>query len=173
MFRDNRSTIMHTIITVIAKYAIVLPVVISAAWLIMAKPADRGRYLVLLVLSGILAALLTKLGTILIQDPRPFIAGHVMPYFQSSTDNGFPSDHTAFATVFAAAIWPFNRRLSIGLYVVAVAIGLSRVIAGVHHSWDVIGGLLIGTAAVAAVYWCTRLFERFRDKEKLTVGKGK
>jgi undecaprenyl-diphosphatase len=159
---------MHFIITVIAKYFIILPILISAAWLLYAKSKGRLRYVVVLILGGIIAVLLTKLGTTFIHDPRPFIVNGVVPYFQSSTDNGFPSDHTVFATVFAAAMWPFNKYLSGVMYGITLLIGVSRVIAGVHHGWDIVGGLVIGTIAVAAAYWFLELVWRPKTTHKTT-----
>lgn len=147
----------HSIVTVIAKYFIFLPVLISVGWLAFTKSKNRLRYLVILVLGSVIAALLTKLGTTFIHDPRPFVSNGVVPYFQSSTDNGFPSDHTVFATVFAAAMWPFSKGLSIAMYAITLLIGTSRVVAGVHHGWDIVGGLIIGTVAVAVAYWFLEL----------------
>ncbi len=159
---------MHSVVTFVAKFFIALPILISVTWLIYTKSKNRLRYLTILLVGGIVAALLTKLGTVLIQDPRPFIANGVVPFFQSSTDNGFPSDHTVFGTVLAATMWPFNKYLSGVMYAITVLIGASRVIAGVHHGWDVVGGLVIGTVAVAAAYWFLELVWKQPHPEKQT-----
>ena len=150
----------HQVVVATAKYLVVLPVVVSSAW--WAFRADRNqriRYLSILVGGGVLAYLLAKVGGHLYEDPRPFITDQVVPYFESATDNGFPSDHTMLAAVFAAAMWPFHRVLSGLFYVMAVAVGLARVVAGVHHGVDVIGGLVLGTAGVAVAWVAMTLLE--------------
>jgi len=151
----------HDVVIVIAKYLVAVPVVVSGLWwLLRASRSARVRYLVLLAGGGVVAYALSKIGGHFYDDPRPFIADQVVPYFRSATDNGFPSDHTLFATVVAAAMWPFDRRLSALFYVIAVAVGLARVVAGVHHGVDVIGGLAIGTASVALVWQVQRVVVR-------------
>jgi membrane-associated phospholipid phosphatase len=153
----------HQVVVAMAKYLVVLPVIVSGIWwAFVADRSQRIRYLSILVGGGVLAYLLAKVGGHLYDDPRPFIADQVVPYFQSATDNGFPSDHTMLSAVFAAAMWPFNRVLSGLFYVIAVAVGLARVVAGVHHGVDVIGGLAFGTAGVAAVWAAMTLLERRR-----------
>jgi membrane-associated phospholipid phosphatase len=138
------------LVTLTAQYLILLPPLVSVGWLVFAAhPRQRRPYLAVLVLGALLSLLLAKLGSALISDPRPFLADGVTAWFPASTDNGFPSDHTLLAAVFAAALWPFHRGLSVCLYVVAVMIGAARVAAGVHHGLDVAGALLIGTLGVA------------------------
>lgn len=61
----------------------------------------------------------------------------------SSMDNGFPSDHTLLASFIGFAMLTISRRRSIVLLLVALAIGLARMAAGVHHSWDILGSFII------------------------------
>ena len=143
----------RSLVTVAGEYLILLPALASAAWLLWGAHArERRAYLGVLLLGGVLSFLLAKAGAALVSDPRPFLADGVQPWFPSSTDNGFPSDHTLLATVLAAAMWPFHRRLSVGLYGIAVIIGAARVTAGVHHGLDVAGALVIGTIGVALAW---------------------
>jgi undecaprenyl-diphosphatase len=72
----------------------------------------------------------------------------VKPYFSSSTDNGFPSDHTALSTVVAAIVFTYKKAVGIILLLIALIIGAARVIAGVHHGQDIIGAFIISIIAV-------------------------
>lgn len=141
---------MHEVVTIIAKYFIVF----SAAGLGLAffriEKKRRLDFLLLLVLSAVLTVLLVKLATSVHQDPRPFIRDGVHPYFTSSTDNGFPSDHTAFSALIAFVVLRFSKKLGIVLLVLSSLIGSSRVIAGVHHTQDILGGFIIAGMAVGA-----------------------
>ena len=146
--------------SLLGQYLIVVSGLISVVWWIRATGAARRRYVVLLVLGGVIALLLAKVGSALVASPRPFLVDGVDAWFPSATDNGFPSDHTLLAVVFAAAMWPFQRVLSGILYGLAFVVGTARVLAGVHHGIDVLGAFMIGTAAVALAWQLMRLRSR-------------
>ena len=140
---------IHNLVIYSAKYLILAPVAISATyWLLKLDKPQKMRYVALFVLGGVLSIIFAKLATSLYLDPRPFIRDGVVPYFKSATDNGFPSDHTLLSSLFAAVMWPFNRRLSLLLYMIAIVIGSARVIGGIHHGIDIIGGLALACLAV-------------------------
>ncbi len=66
-------------------------------------------------------------------------------------DSSFPSGHatTSFA---AATILTFAKpRLAVPLYLLALAIGFSRVYVGVHYPLDVAGGAVLGFAIATAL----------------------
>ena len=67
------------------------------------------------------------------------------------TDHSFPSGHSA--TSFAAALvlaHAVPRRAWL-FYVLAVAIGFSRIYVGVHYPIDVLGGALLGLGVATAL----------------------
>lgn len=66
---------------------------------------------------------------------------------KSTSTFSFPSGHTASAFAFTTGIAPEFPRLAAGLHTVAVAMGYSRVHAGMHYPSDVIAGAAAGTAA--------------------------
>ena len=139
---------MNTLVALLANYLIFVPPIVLITILIRLKKQARIELLILLVMSSILTVLLVKLATTLHQDPRPFIRDGVTPLIHSSTDNGFPSDHSAFSAVIAFVVLKFNRKVGYGLLVVAVLIGTSRVLAGVHHTQDIVGGIVIAGISV-------------------------
>lgn len=73
------------------------------------------------------------------------------PLVRVPTDHSFPSGHTA--TSFAAALVlarAVPRRAWL-FYVLAAAIGFSRIYVGVHYPLDVLGGALVGLLVATAL----------------------
>jgi undecaprenyl-diphosphatase len=148
---------MHETVIIIAKYFIVLAVLIAfAVWLRVSTP-QKKRFIVLAVLGGIFSLALAKLGSKLYSDPRPFVAGHFTPYFSHAPDNGFPSDHSVAAGLIAALLLMRRHLVGVLFAVGAALIAWARVAAHVHHLQDVLTGLALGAAAAViasvAVGW--------------------
>ena len=87
-------------------------------------------------------------------DPRPFVVGHFTPLLSHAADNGFPSDHTLFGAAIAAVIFRFSRKTGTFLLFLAIFVGVARVFAGVHHTVDIAGSIVI----VLATYYIISLF---------------
>lgn len=134
---------MHTLVVWIAKYAIVVPIIVWLWVLVRLPNRQKVDFVIVSVVGGVVAWLLAGLGHNLIHDPRPFLREGRRPLFQSSTDNGFPSDHAllSFFLAFVIARW----RWATGLILVAVAllIGWARVYSNVHHGADILGSAVI------------------------------
>lgn len=88
-------------------------------------------------------------------NPRPFIVEGFDPLASNRTDNGFPSDHTLFSAIIAGIFIANKKILGAVFFVIAVIIGIGRVYAGVHHSIDIIGSLVI-VSIVTGLYWYTK-----------------
>lgn len=142
---------MHELVTIIAKYFVIIPVILAFyVWLKLAH-RQKIEFLALGFGSAIVAIVLAKLGSHLFYDPRPFVSGHFIPFFAHGNDNGFPSDHTLLGSLIACATLVYNRRLGAIALAFAVLVGLARVIAGVHHLLDIVGSVVISALAVALV----------------------
>ena len=152
---------MHGLVVVVAKYLVIVPVAALAYIFLRLDKKRRLEFFVFLTASVVLTALLVKLATTLHQDPRPFVSDGVKPYFVGSTDNGFPSDHTTFSAVIAFVVLRYSRWLGIGLAVLSLLIGTCRVIAGVHHAQDVIGGFAIAALGAGLGLLAQRAAMRF------------
>lgn len=84
---------------------------------------------------------------------RPFAAhpGDTVLLAPRSSDPSFPSDHATAAFAIAFAVLLLAPRLGAWFLAVAVAIGLSRVLLGLHYPSDVGAGILIGLASAVVV----------------------
>jgi undecaprenyl-diphosphatase len=77
-------------------------------------------------------------------------------------DASFPSGHAA--TSFAAAtVLSFARpRWAPAFYLLALAIGFSRVYVGVHYPLDLVGGAALGIVVATALRWLAEVRQRSR-----------
>jgi len=135
-----------------ARYLIFVSFAIAIIYFVLQPRARQKSIAILSIVSGISVFVLSKIAGALYSDPRPFIAGHFTPLVPGALDNGFPSDHTLIATTIAAIIFCYNKTLGTILLAVAILIGTSRVLGGVHHVVDIIGAIVIASATVAAIY---------------------
>jgi undecaprenyl-diphosphatase len=142
---------MHMLITLIAQYFIIVSLGLTV-WFFLRLPSNaKRRFLVQAVIGGVCALILAKIGSILFYDPRPFVVGHFIPYFSHNADNGFPSDHTLLSSFVGFLVLKYNKTWGLVLLSMAAIIGLSRMIAGVHHSIDIAGSFLFAGISVLAV----------------------
>jgi undecaprenyl-diphosphatase len=61
-------------------------------------------------------------------------------------DHSFPSGHAATSFAAATVLTAFAPRLAPAWFVLALAIGFSRVYVGVHYPLDIVGGAALGVA---------------------------
>ena len=90
-----------------------------------------------------LAFLLSLLFTRIVLSPRPFLLDHTVPLIQSATDNGFPSDHTLLVATLAMILFFAHKRISLMFLFLSLLVGIGRVLAGVHHPFDILGSFII------------------------------
>ena len=85
-----------------------------------------------------------------LREPRPCQVLPAAPTLEACPavgDWALPSNHTVIVFAGAAVLWLVDRRIGALALVLAVAMGISRVLVGVHYPHDVALGALIGTAA--------------------------
>ncbi len=132
------------IIIFCAKYLIYIDILMFLAFLFLARRRVRGRLIVMTVIAGVFAYVIARIAALLWYDPRPFVESGIVPLIAHAADNGFPSDHMLLAGTLASVVMFRNARLSIIFWLVAIAIGASRVLAHIHHSIDIIASAIIG-----------------------------
>ncbi|MGW3543157.1 phosphatase PAP2 family protein [Nocardia niigatensis] len=103
------------------------------------------------------SAIANLLGKRVFRRARPAGAGipPIRRVVRQPVTTGFPSGHAASAAAFATAVaFEAPTSLAVPVAVVASAVAMSRVVAGVHYPSDVLAGAGLGIAAA----WLTRLW---------------
>ena len=94
-----------------------------------------------------LAFVTSRIANFFIENPRPFVDGHMTALIEHAPDNGFPSDHTLLVMTVAAIVYTQNKFAGIVLSGLGILVGAGRVLSGVHHTIDIIGSITIAFAA--------------------------
>ncbi len=125
-------------------------------WLWWRTPGEsdqRRRMLLLSLLAAILAIGVNTILNTVLPRPRPFLVlpAHVLVK-SPPHDSSFPSDHAAVTLAIATTLL-LNGESGWGVLGVmgALAIGLARVIIGVHYPSDIVGGMLVGMVCAVIV----------------------
>lgn len=69
-----------------------------------------------------------------------------------SHDPSFPSDHASAAFAIAFAVFFISRRAGLGFLLAAAAIGIARVLIGLHYPGDIAAGVLVGLTSATLVH---------------------
>ena len=78
---------------------------------------------------------------------RPFATHVVHLLFYRPSDSSFPSNATSVGFSMATAVYLYNRKAGMAMYVLSFLLGFSRLCGGVHYPSDIVGGALTGIAA--------------------------
>lgn len=144
---------MDSIIIFCAKYLIGFIVLLFGwSWLRTAR-SKKVEMASAVIIAGVLALAIARITSKLYYDPRPFVSGNVRPLIQHAADNGFPSDHTLLSATLTGVLYFYNRTWAGAALLLTLAIGLARILAHVHSPIDILGSLVIGTAAAYAGHW--------------------
>jgi undecaprenyl-diphosphatase len=142
-----------------------MPILAVTALLVLSLRRRSWTPAILIVAAGVGSLLMTIAGKDVIGRHRPLHRFAVPPFEDSPS---FPSGHTLNATVIAGAVgyllW--LRRHAIAARVacvvvpilLAVEVGLTRVLLGAHWFTDVLAGWLLGAAWLALVITAHRLY---------------
>ena len=130
------------------------------------QPRNVQKHMALFAVIALPAIYITaKIGNMFYNDPRPFVVGNFVPLIPHAPDNGFPSDHTLISSAIAAIVFPFNKKLSLFLWTLALLVGLSRVFVGVHHLVDILGSMVIaGLVGYGVFLFITKVLKKSLTK---------
>ena len=133
---------------------------VAVVFVLLKLSADKKHLLATGVVASFIALLLDKVLNQIIQSPRPFIVEKVTPLFSHVADNGFPSEHTLFVMIIAGVIFIYHRKAGVFFGVLALWVGLTRVIAKVHHFTDILGSIAIVIVAVTISWYLLAWLKR-------------
>ena len=122
-------------------------------WPAPAQQRSRNQRLAALaVLSVLIAVVGARLLGALYSESRPFVSDpDTRLLIHHDADNGFPSDHVAFAAAIAGVLLFSLPQLGLPALLGVLAIGVSRVFVGVHWPLDVVAAFGLGVATGALV----------------------
>jgi undecaprenyl-diphosphatase len=112
------------------------------------------------VFSGSMSWVITSICKEIFQIPRPFVRfDDVHLLIQNESYFSFPSNHASFFASLAMAMYFVNKKAGIIFGILAILIGTSRVVTGVHFPVDIIVGWLIGALVSLLIY---KVFKKLR-----------
>ncbi|MBW4040734.1 MAG: phosphatase PAP2 family protein [Acidobacteria bacterium] len=142
-----------------------MPAMAVVAILILSLRRRSLTPLILIAASGIGSLLMTIAGKDIIGRHRPPLSDAIAPFEYSPS---FPSGHALNATVIAGVvgylIWLRRRTIAARVVsiaapvLIAVVVGLTRILLGAHWFTDVLAGWLLGAAWLALVVTVHRLY---------------
>ncbi|MGJ8524409.1 putative undecaprenyl-diphosphatase YbjG [Halomonadaceae bacterium LMG 33818] len=138
---------------ILAVYAImIIPVILVLGWIRRDKQQQQPM-LRALVGCGC-ALLINALIAHFWFSPRPFMIPIGHTFLHHRPDASFPSDHmTIVMTVAFSLIYQWEtRKLGIGIALLGLLIGWSRVFLGVHFPMDMVGGTVVALISSALAY---------------------
>jgi signal peptidase II len=132
------------------------PAVMVGLWLSAKRTSGEGRAnainsaLILFVIAFVVAFVTASLLKVTLAFPRPsLVFGDAIRLIgEADSRYSLPSGHATFSALVVSALWTLvNKRLRWILILYLVAVGWSRVAAGMHFPADVVAGWILGIAS--------------------------
>jgi len=127
-------------------------------WWIEKEQREALRVLFSVLAAGLVVILLKELFLV----PRPFEVERADPLAGLTVLSGFPSFHSALAFSVATTVAFRRRGVGILMMLLALMVGVGRVLANVHYPMDVMVGVIIGVVIATTIHEV-----RFQLREKI------
>lgn len=151
---------MDIIAILIAEKLHIVVMLLGIASVSSIKNTQRLQVLVLASFVLPLIFVSSRGASFLFENPRPFLVNDFTPLISHASDNGFPSDHALLVFAIASIVFTFNKMAGAGLFLLAVLVGVGRVVVGVHHLIDIVGSFVIATSVTLFVVMLYQIFLR-------------
>ncbi len=126
-----------------AKYLLFLVIGLVLIYFLRQSKNIRKEFVIFSAFVFPIAFIISRIAAHFYYNARPFMVEGITPLIAHVADNGFPSDHTLLGCAIAAVVFRFDRKNGVAVFLLSLIIGFSRVFAGVHHSLDIWGSVLI------------------------------
>ncbi len=97
----------------------------------------------LLFLSSFFSWITAAILKIIFHVDRPFITEGIIPLYKE-TGLSMPSEHMAVFSAIAISMFLIDKRAGVLFSIIAIFIGFSRIIIGVHYPIDILAGAIVG-----------------------------
>jgi membrane-associated phospholipid phosphatase len=161
----ERSPLLDSFLPTLSRSADFFALWTGIAAVLAAGPDKRGRRAALRGLAGMVTASTASnvVAKGLVRRPRPAV--EVRPARRpgrTPVTTSFPSGHAAAAAAFATGVGLEMPALAAPVGALAAAVGIARVVNGVHYPSDIIGGWAVGVgvAMLTLRWWPLRRPER-------------
>src|SRR5665811_256462 len=113
-------------ILIAGKYLFLFVILGLIVALVRSKRQVRLRFLLSILVSGVLAYCMSLISSHLHQDVRPFVSQHITPLISHTSKNGFPSDHALLTMTLTVIAFFFNRRIAALMSIATILVGVAR-----------------------------------------------
>ncbi|MCH7640792.1 phosphatase PAP2 family protein [Patescibacteria group bacterium] len=122
-------------------------------WIVWVADGKFRREQVLhALMATVLAWVFAQMIKSLFPSLRPFEMNGNPPLTLTVPGGGaFPSGHASAAFALATTMWLHNKKEGLVFVLVALAIGLGRVLSNVHFPLDIVGGAVLGILMALAI----------------------
>ena len=105
---------------------------------------EKIKIFIPVITTGILAWGIGDILKLIFKLDRPFVVFYQVHPLVSESGFAFPSLHSTLITALAFAVFFKNKKFGYICLFIAILIGLSRIVVGVHFPVDVLGGFVLG-----------------------------
>lgn len=171
----GKNDFFDLIIKLISVYCVYLvPIGLLISWFVFRKEKIRTDLLKITIGSVFIWQTLPRIIAHFCYRPRPIaeLAGtrelvfHIPSY-------SFPSDHSTFLAALATYFYLTGyKKVGIYVFIIAIAVGKTRIIAGLHYPGDVLVGWILGCISAYLIFkYLDKTIEKYLAKPMFKIAK--